>query len=217
MRNSFWRLKLINIIAFTLILSLLALTGCGQRNEESIKTTLSDTYADNVENSTVDEFNNNNEKTTFTVKTTVNDIKDWKQAYIDYIYELEESFDGYEISYSPCSDFSGDGIDDFVCSIYNDYFVKDIACVYYNGGVATFSYDKQFAGAAYEDKYLFLWPDEEGDYDVKYYKFSNGQFVFVKNGYSRDAKGTSECHSEMPLGKYEMILEIKNGNDHGFY
>lgn len=216
------------ILSMLLAVGILLMAGCSQRYNENVTTTQYESYYDDEDASEADWDDEEDwevDETTTTTKTTTakkteSVKKDWKQAYIDYIYDLEDSYNGL-IVYYPCPDFTGDGIDDFICSLGNkegSVTEKEIAVAYYNGGVSTLTSKTGFQGY---DPYNYYVGESAGSNDdwsdegsrINYYKFSNGKFVFVKT----DGYGDLYDHASTYLYQtYEMINEIKKGNDHGF-
>lgn len=215
------------IISLLLAFGILLMAGCSQRYSEPVMTTQYESYYDDEDASEADLYEEDweDEETTTTTKTTTAKKteakkKDWKQAYTDFVYELEDSYNGI-IVYYLCADFTGDGIDDFICSLNKNEYEsdKDIAVAYYNGGVATLTSDVGFLGYDSRNKLIGQSTESDGHWSiendrVKYYKFSNGQFVFAKiDKYGYDL---ADHQSISGFLKYEMLNEIKKGNDHGF-
>lgn len=217
---------LIRIIASIILVSaLLLLAGCNQRNTGPVTTTQYESYLEDedatekVWNDT-DDWEEDDTTTSTTGKKTEAVKKDWKQAYTDYIYELEDSYSGH-IRYYPCEDFTGDDIGDFICSLRNnDYELdKEIAVSYYNGDVVTFTSDSGFIGYDSDKKLIGKSAGDDGYASaeiasVMYYKFSDGKFVYDKTDVDENLADYTTGISYL---KYEMLNAIKNGNSHGFF
>lgn len=208
------------ITSLILASALLLLAGCNQRNTDPVTTTQYASYLDNTDEWEDDNTTTTTTTTTTTVKKTEAVKKDWKQAYTDFVYELEDSYNG-NIVYYLCPDFTGDGIDDFICDLSNNNYEteKQIAVAYYNGGVSTLTSDIGFLGFDSKNKLIGQSTESDGHWSiendrVKYYKFSNGQFVFAKiDKYGYDLADHQSISGYL---KYEMLNEIKKGNDYGF-
>lgn len=215
------------IISLLLAFGVLLMAGCSQRYNETVTTTQYESYYDDEDASEADldkeDWEDDEMKTTTkttTAKKTESVKKNWKQAYTDYVYELEDSYSG-NIVYYLCPDFTGDGIDDFICDLCkNDYETeKQIAVAYYNGGVSTLTSENGFLGFDSKNKLIGQSTEADGGWSidndkVKYYKFSNGEFVYAKTDvYGYDLADHASISGYL---KYEMLNEIKKGNDHGF-
>lgn len=213
------------ISSLILVLTLLLLAGCNQRINGPVSTTqyassLEDEDATEVVWNDTDDWEEDDTTTNTTVKKTEAVKKDWKQAYTDYIYELEDSYSGH-IRYYPCEDFTGDDIGDFICSLSNnDYELdKEIAVSYYNGEVVTFTSDSGFIGYDPDKKHIGKSAGDDGYVSaeiasVMYYRFSDGKFVYDKTDVYENL---ADYTTGMSFLQYEMLNAIKNGNSHGFF
>lgn len=224
-----YKMKTIHIIcSFLFIISLSFLSGCGDKNTEDIDVNITESNTDMTQstiitseqpNANYNSVNNSNNNET---KSPGTESKSWKEAYIDYIYEIESQYKECLIGYNPTGDFSGDGIDDFIIDIYKDNeLVKDIAVVYYNGGVATFESKKGIGSIDITNKYLCELDDSDSNvpYEelrIEYIKFVDGKFIVDK--VDHPSKGSwGQWESIVGYGQYDMISAIQKGNNNHIY
>lgn len=220
-------------VIFICIISMFLFAGCGDKNNDVTVTNDSDSYLTEEGVSTTQytsqDIQSDSSSNSSDVGNTVSktESRSWKDAYIEYIYELEETKKDYSIWYYPCEDFTGDGIDDIIChlAIKNNegYYENkyEIAVAYYNGRVVTFQSEFAcgFLGYDSHNKYICQGIHEDGswshDEDIKYYKFSNGTFELDK----MDKYGyyVTEHSIVNGLSQYELISAIQKGDDHTIF
>lgn len=212
-----YKMKIIHIICSVLfITSLFLMSGCGDKNiEVNNDNTITESYTYMTQSTK----NVATEKDTLSKPVTASDYnktessttksKSWKEAYIDYIYDLDESYDGI-IRYQPLMDLNDDGITDFVCRLYNDEVStdKDIVVVYDHGDLKTLS-KTQILGIDNNGRVFFTHTAD--DYSkVDGYVFKSGSFVFDTSGNYLDYS-IGDLETAPSYNKSEMISEINRG------
>lgn len=211
-----FKMKSIHIICSVLfVISLLLLSGCGDKNNEFNNDSISnESYAymtqstQMVTKEQITHSKKASDSNYDTTESTTTKSKSWKEAYIDYIYKLDESYDG-TIRYQPLIDLNGDGITDFVCRIYDDNSVeKDIVVVFDHGDIKTLS-KSQILGIDNDGRVFFTHTVD--DYStVDSYAFKSGSFVFDSTGDYLDY-GIGDIETAPSYNKAEMISEINRG------